>query len=75
MTDEGGDALGLISNRKKDVTAAFDYFQRSYLVYITLGQKQGLKKSLTSVIAAADALDRKSDAETYRKALAALEQQ
>jgi tetratricopeptide (TPR) repeat protein len=68
-------ALGLISNRKKDAAAAFDYFQRSYLVYITLGQKQGLKKSLTSLIAAADALDRKSDAETYRKALAALEQQ
>ena len=65
-------ALGLISNRKKDLPAAFDYYQRSYLVFVTIGLKPGLKKTLTNLIATADELGRKSDADMYRKALADL---
>jgi Tfp pilus assembly protein PilF len=65
-------ALGLISLHKKDTAAAFDYFQRSYGVFVTIDLKPGLKKSLASLIAAADELGRKSDADAYRNALAAL---
>jgi tetratricopeptide (TPR) repeat protein len=65
-------ALGLISTRKKDPAAAFDYFQRSYLVYVTLGLKPGLKKTLTALIASADELGRKADSDAYRASLAAL---
>jgi tetratricopeptide (TPR) repeat protein len=65
-------ALGLISARKNDLSAAFDFFQRSYLVSLAIGMTPELKKSLASLIATADALGRQSDAERYRKALADL---
>jgi tetratricopeptide (TPR) repeat protein len=65
-------ALGLISSRKGDQAAAFDYFQRSYLVSTTLGFREDMRKALTGLVAAADALGRKADAEAYRKALADL---
>jgi len=65
-------ALGLISTRKKDPAAAFDFYQRSYLVYVTMGLKPGLKKTLTALISTADERGRNADAETYRKALADL---
>ena len=65
-------ALGVISGKKGDQAAAFDYFQRSYLVSTTLGFKDDMRKALTGLVAAADALGRTADAETYRKALADL---
>jgi tetratricopeptide (TPR) repeat protein len=65
-------ALGLIAAKKGDPAAAFDWFQRSYSVFTTLGFKEEMKKALTGLIAAADALGRTSEAEAYRKALAEL---
>ena len=65
-------ALGLIANRRRDAAAAYDYFQRSYLVYTTLEWKPEMKKALTELIAAADALGRTAEAEAFRKALADL---
>ena len=65
-------AMGLIENRRRDAAAAYDYFQRSYLVYTTLGWKPEMKKALTELIAAADALGRTAEAGVFRKALADL---
>jgi len=65
-------ALGLIAAKKGDAAAAFDWFQRSYDVFTTLGFKDEMRKALGGLVAAADALGRTSDAETYRKALADL---
>jgi tetratricopeptide (TPR) repeat protein len=66
-------ALGLIANRRSDPAAAYDYFQRAYLVFTALEIKPQMKKSLAELIAAADALGRKSEAESYRKQMAELE--
>ncbi|MGO9310501.1 MAG: tetratricopeptide repeat protein [Spirochaetia bacterium] len=66
-------ALGLIASKKGDQGSAFDYFQRSYLVSTTLGFRGDMKKALTGLVAAADALGRKADAAMYRKALADLD--
>jgi tetratricopeptide (TPR) repeat protein len=66
-------ALGLIAQRGKDAAAAYDYFQRSYLVFTTLGIKAQMKKSLAELIAAADQLGRTAEAESFRKQLADLE--
>jgi tetratricopeptide (TPR) repeat protein len=65
-------ALGVISSKKGDQQGAFDYFQRSYLVSTTLGFRDDMKKALTGLVAAAEALGRTADAEAYRKALADL---
>lgn len=65
-------ALGLIAAKRGDTAAAYDYFQRSYLVYTTLGFKSEMKKALTQLIAAADTLGRSAEAETYRTTLADL---
>lgn len=65
-------ALGVISAKKGDQQAAFDYLQRSYLVSTTLGFTGDMKKALTGLVAAAEALGRTEDAEAYRKALADL---
>ncbi len=65
-------ALGVISAKKGDQRAAFDYLQRSYLVSTTLGFTDDMKKALTGLVAAAEALGRTADAEAYRKALSDL---
>jgi tetratricopeptide (TPR) repeat protein len=65
-------ALGLITTKKGDQSSAYDYFQRSYLVSTTLGFRDDMKRALTGLVAAADALGRTADAEAYRKALADL---
>jgi tetratricopeptide (TPR) repeat protein len=65
-------ALGLIANRRKDTAAAYDYFQRSYLVFVTLGSKPGMRKALVELITATDGLGRSSEADGYRKTLADL---
>jgi tetratricopeptide (TPR) repeat protein len=65
-------ALGLIATKKGDYSSAFDYYQRAYLVFTTLGLKADMKRSLTGLIAAADALGRPAEAESYRSALADL---
>jgi len=63
-------ALGLITAKKGDQAAAFDYFQRSYFVSTSLGFRDDMKKALAGLVAAANALGRTADAEAYRKALA-----
>ena len=65
-------ALGLIATRRKDTAAAYDYFQRSYLVFVTLGSKPGMRKTLAELITAADGLGRSSEADGYRTTLADL---
>ncbi len=65
-------ALGLIATRRKDQAAAYDYFRRSYLVFVTLGSKPGMRKALVELIAATDALGRSTEADGYRKSLADL---
>jgi tetratricopeptide (TPR) repeat protein len=65
-------ALGLIATRRRDMTAAYDYFRRSYLVYVTLGSKPGMKKALAELITATDGLGRSAEADGYRQALADL---
>ena len=65
-------ALGVISGKKGDQASSFDYFQRAYLVSTTLGFKDDMRKALTGLVAAAEALGRTADAEAYRKALADL---
>ncbi len=65
-------ALGVITAKKGDQAASFDYFQRSYLVSTSLGFKDDMRKALAGLVAAADALGRTADAEAYRKALADL---
>ena len=66
-------ALGLIANRRRDSAAAYDYFQRSFLVFTALEIKPQMKKSLAELIGAAEALGKKPEAESYRKQLAELE--
>ena len=63
-------ALGLISAKKGDAAAAFDWFQRAYNVCTTLGFKDDMKKALAGLIDSADSLGRTADADAYRKALA-----
>ena len=65
-------ALGLIASKKGDAAAAFEYFQRAYLVFTTLGLKADMKRSLTGLIGAADSLGRTAEADAYRKTLADL---
>jgi tetratricopeptide (TPR) repeat protein len=68
-------ALGLIATRRKDTASAYDYFQRAYLVYTTLGQKAEMKKSLTDLIASAESLGKTAEVASYRAALAELSSQ
>jgi tetratricopeptide (TPR) repeat protein len=68
-------ALGLIATRRKDTASAYDYFQRAYLVFTTLGQKSEMKKSLTSLIASAESLGKAAEVQSYRKALTELDAQ
>lgn len=65
-------ALGLISAKKNDMASAYDYYQRAYLVFTTIGARSDVKKALTELIAAADALGRTSEADGFRKTLAEL---
>lgn len=65
-------ALGLISTKKIDMASAYDYYQRAYLVFTTIGARADMKKALAGLIAAADALGRTGDADGYRKDLADL---
>jgi tetratricopeptide (TPR) repeat protein len=65
-------ALGLIARKRGDLSGAFDWFQRSYLVYTTLASPPQTRKVLADLIAAADGLGRTQDADAYRSALAAL---
>ena len=66
-------ALGLISTKKGDTAAAFDYFKRAYLVFTTLGLKADMKETLRNLVAAADELGRAAEAASYRKTLADLD--
>ena len=62
-------ALGLISAKKKDVEGAYDYFQRAYGVFATLGAKDGVRKSLAELIPIAQSTGRDADAQVYQQAL------
>ena len=66
-------ALGIISLKRKDMAAAYDYFQRSYLVSTTLSMRSDMRKALIELIAVADALGRTAEAENDRRALMELE--
>ncbi len=61
--------LGLIESKSGDTAAAYDYFQRAYGVYTTLGAKGGIQKSLTALISIAESLGRTDEAKGYRQAL------
>ena len=65
-------ALGLITTKKGDMAAAYDYFQRSYLVYTTLSSRTDAKKALAGLISAAEAIGKTAEADGYRKTLADL---
>jgi tetratricopeptide (TPR) repeat protein len=62
-------ALGLISAKMGDQAGAFDYLQRFYLVSITLGSREEMRKALTGLVAAADALGKTAESAEYKKAL------
>jgi len=63
-------AMGLIATRRGDSEAAYDYCQRAYETFSTLGDKSGMKKTLTQLIAIAQSLGRTEDAQGYQQALA-----
>ncbi len=63
-------ALGLIARKKGDTAGAYDFFQRSYLVFSTLGMKAEMKKSLGELAEVADSLGRTDEARKYRAMLA-----
>ena len=63
-------ALGLIARKRGDAASAYDYFQRSYLVFSTLGMKSETKKLLSELAETADGLGMSADAERYRQMLA-----
>jgi len=66
-------ALGLISARKGAADAAYEYFQRSYLVYTTLSMTKEMKKALVELIPIAEGLGKAREVEAFRKDLADLE--
>ncbi len=65
-------ALGLINTRSGDTAAAYDYYQRAYTVFTTLGEKNGMRKTLTELISVARSLGRAEEAQSYQQALAGL---
>lgn len=65
-------ALGVVSRRRGDSAAAFDYFERAYAVSTTLSLRADMRRSLAGLIETATALGRTAEAEEYRAALDAL---
>jgi tetratricopeptide (TPR) repeat protein len=63
-------ALGLIARKRGDGATAYDYFQRSYLVFSTLGMKEETRKTLGDLADTADGLGLTADAQRYRAMLA-----
>lgn len=63
-------ALGLIARKNGDTAGAYDYFQRSYLVFSTLGMKAEMKRTLGELAETADSLGRTEEAQKYRALLA-----
>lgn len=66
-------ALGLIEEKDRNLAAAYDYFQRSYLAATALGSAPEARQSLGALIEAAEALGMSAEAAEYRKTLAGLE--
>ncbi|MGA2765632.1 MAG: tetratricopeptide repeat protein [Spirochaetia bacterium] len=62
-------ALGLIASKQEDANASYDYFQRAYGVYTTLGEKTGMRKCLTELIPMAESLGKQAEAQGYQQAL------
>jgi len=62
-------ALGIISSKKGNTVEAYDYYQRAYNAFATLGDKGEIRKCLTNLVSAAESLGRTEDAQTYRQAL------
>jgi tetratricopeptide (TPR) repeat protein len=63
-------ALGLIARKRGDGPAAYEYFQRSYLVFSTLDMKGEMRKTLGDLAETADSLGLTADAQRYRSMLA-----
>jgi len=63
-------ALGLIATRRADSTAAYDYYQRAYSAFSTLGDRNGMRKTLTELVPLAQSLGLTEDAQGYQQALA-----
>jgi tetratricopeptide (TPR) repeat protein len=63
-------AMGLIAGKQGDKAASYDYFQRSYLVFSTLGMKNDMKKLLSELAETAEGLGMSAEAERYRQMLA-----
>ncbi|HVO38015.1 MAG TPA: tetratricopeptide repeat protein [Spirochaetia bacterium] len=63
-------ALGLIARKRGDGSVAYDYFQRSYLVFSALGMKGEMRKALGDLAETADSLGLTADAQRYRALLA-----
>ena len=63
-------ALGLIARKRSDLPAAYDYFQRAYLVFTTVNLTAETRKLLGELASTADALGRTAEGDAYRKTLA-----
>jgi tetratricopeptide (TPR) repeat protein len=65
-------ALGLIEKKRQGFQAAYQYFQRSYLVSFTLDMKPEMRKALSEMADCADALGNTTDAQSARSTLSDL---
>lgn len=66
-------ALGTISRKRGDAAAAFGFFQRSYLVYATLGNKAEMRRVLGELVPLAVELKKTQEADEYRARLSELD--
>jgi tetratricopeptide (TPR) repeat protein len=63
-------AMGLIALKKNDSAAAYDFCQRAYSAFASLGDKNGMKKTLQQLVQLAQSLGRSEEALGYQQALA-----
>jgi len=68
-------ALGTISLKRKDAGAAYGFFQRSYLIYTTLGNKSEMRRLLEQLVPLAEELKKQPETDEYRTRLSELEKQ
>ncbi len=62
-------ALGIVAGKSRDAEAAFDFFQRAYLVYTTIGIPGETRRALATLVEAAESAGKTGDAAEYRAAL------
>jgi tetratricopeptide (TPR) repeat protein len=61
-------ALGSIEEKGGDVSAAYDMYKRAFLVYRSLKYAAGLSRALEKLFLAAENLNLREEAESYREA-------